>query len=52
MKAIQQIADGNGDFVGAFRQNIIRVIGNYGKTDEKDEYDEMMKLRKEMNGVV
>jgi len=47
MKAIQQIADGNGDFVGAFRQNVIRVIGNYGKSDEKDEYDDMIKAKQE-----
>lgn len=47
MKAIQQIAAGNGDFVGAFRQNVIRVIGNYGKTDEKDEYDDMIKEKQD-----
>ena len=47
MKAIQTIAAGNGDFVGAFRQNIIRVIGNYGKTEEKDEYDDMIKAKQD-----
>ena len=47
MKAIQTIAAGNGDFVGALRQNIIRVIGNYGKTEEKDEYDDMIKAKQD-----
>lgn len=47
MRAIQQIAAGNGDFVGAFRQNIIRVIGNYGNTEEKDEYDDMIKAKQD-----
>lgn len=47
MRAIQQIAAGNGDFVGAFRQNIIRVIGSYGNTEEKDEYDDMIKVKQD-----
>lgn len=30
MEAINRIIRGDGDFVGAFRQNVIRVIGSYG----------------------
>ena len=29
--------------MGAFRQNVIRVIGNYGTTKEDDEYEERIK---------
>lgn len=31
---------GDEDFVGAFRQNVIRVIGSYDGEQEPDEYDE------------
>lgn len=43
MSAIQKIAADDGEFVGAFRQNVIRVIGNYGQTKENDEYEERIK---------
>ena len=42
MEAINRITRGDGDFVGAFRQNVIRVIGSYGGEQEPDEYDEEM----------
>ena len=35
------------DFVGAFRQNVIRVIGNYGLEQEPDEYDDKIKAKQE-----
>lgn len=35
------------DFVGAFRQNVIRVIGSYGGEQEPDEYDEKIKEKEE-----
>ena len=35
------------DFVGAFRQNVIRVIGSYGGEQEPDEYDERIKEKEE-----
>lgn len=31
MEAIHRITRNEGDFVGAFRQNVIRVIGSYGR---------------------
>ncbi len=40
MEAINRITRGDGDFVGAFRQNVIWVIGSYGGEQEPDEYDE------------
>lgn len=39
MEAIHRITRNDGDFVGAFRQNVIRVIGSYGKEQEPDEYE-------------
>ena len=43
MEAINRITRGDGDFVGAFRQNVIRVIGSYSGEQEPDEYDEKIK---------
>ena len=42
-----RITRGDGDFVGAFRQNVIRVIGSYGGEQEPDEYDEKIKEKEE-----
>ena len=47
MEAINRITKGDGDFVGAFRQNVIRVIGSYGGEQEPDEYDEKIKEKEE-----
>ena len=53
MEAIQKIACNDGDFIGAFRQNVIRIIGNYGKEQETDEYDEKIKEKQEeMVGLI
>ena len=38
MEAIHRITRNEGDFVGAFRQNVIRVIGSYGREQQPDEY--------------
>lgn len=46
MEAIHRITRGDGDFVGAFRQNVIRVMGSYGGEHEADEYDEKIKKKK------
>lgn len=40
------------DFVGAFRQNVIRVIGSYGGEQEPDEYDEKIKEKEEMVALI
>lgn len=47
METINRITRGDGDFVGAFRQNVIRVIGSYGGEQEPDEYDEKIKEKEE-----
>ena len=35
------------DFIGAFRQNVIRVIGSYGKEQEPDEYEDKIKAKQQ-----
>ena len=47
MEAIQRITRNDGDFVGAFRQNVIRVIGSYGKEQEPDEYEDKIKAKQQ-----
>lgn len=39
MTAISQITRNDGEFVDAFRRNVMRVLGDYGKSTEQDEYD-------------
>ena len=47
MEAINRITCNDGEFVGALRQNVIRVIGSYGREQEPDEYDEKIKNRQD-----
>ena len=47
MEAIHRITRNDGDFVGAFRQNVIRVLGNYGKEQEPDEYEDKIKAKQQ-----
>lgn len=47
MEAIHRITRNDGDFVGTFRQNVIRVIGNYGKEQESDEYEDKIKEKQQ-----
>lgn len=47
MEAIHRITRNDGDFVGAFRQNVIRVIGSYGKEQQPDEYEGKIKAKQE-----
>ena len=47
MEAINRITRGDVDFVEAFRQNVIRIIGSYGGEQEPDEYDEKIKEKEE-----
>jgi hypothetical protein len=49
MTAINNVVENNGDFIGAFRENVIRVIGGYSTKDIPTEYDEQIEsLQKEM----
>ena len=47
MESINRITKGDGEFVGAFRQNVIRVIGSYDREQEPDEYNEKIKEKEE-----
>ncbi|MDE7414902.1 MAG: recombinase family protein [Lachnospiraceae bacterium] len=47
MEAIHRITRNEGDFVGAFRQNVIRVIGSYGKEQQPDEYSDRIRAKQE-----
>lgn len=47
MEAIHRIACNDGNFASALRQNVIRVIGSYGREQEPDEYDEKIKAKQE-----
>lgn len=43
MRAINRVARNDGDFIGAFRQNVMHVIGSYGKTEDDEKYDEQIR---------
>lgn len=46
MTAISSVIENHGEFVGAFRENVIRVIGSYSSMNIPTEYDEQIeKLR-------
>lgn len=44
MKAINSVVEDTGDFIGAFRENVIRVIGGYSTKEIPTEYDENIDL--------
>ncbi len=49
MKAINKVVENNGDFIGTFRENVIRVIGNYSTQGIATEYDDQIEeLQKQM----
>ncbi|WP_353096850.1 recombinase zinc beta ribbon domain-containing protein [Tissierella praeacuta] len=49
MTAINSVVENNGEFIGAFRENVIRIIGGYSTKDIPTEYDEKIEqLQKEM----
>lgn len=49
MKAINKVVENSGDFIGTFRENVIRVIGNYSTQGIATEYDDQIeKLQKQM----
>lgn len=47
MEVIHRITKNEGDFVGAFRQNVIRVSGSYGREQQPDEYTDRIKTKQE-----
>lgn len=53
MTAINNIVENKGGFIGAFRENVIRVIGDYSTKDIPTEYDEKIEsLQKEMLSLI
>ena len=53
MTAINSVVEDNGDFIGAFRENVIRIIGGYSTRDISTEYDEKIEhLQKEMLSLI
>ena len=49
MKAINKVVENNGDFIGTFRENVIRVIGNHSTKGVTTEYDDQIDaLQKQM----
>ena len=47
MQAINRIASNDGEFIGAFRQNVLRVIGSHNQEKEPDDYDERIKQKQD-----
>jgi site-specific DNA recombinase len=49
MKAINKVVENSGEFIGTFRENVIRVIGNYSTQGVETEYDtQIEELQKQM----
>lgn len=49
MTAINSVVENTGEFIGTFRENVIRVIGNYSTQGVSTEYDEQIeKLQQQM----
>ncbi len=49
MKAINKVVENSGDFIETFRENVIRVIGNYSTQGIATEYDDQIEeLQKQM----
>lgn len=42
MAAVNKVVEDSGEFVDAFRQNVIRIIGSYSADGETSEYDEQL----------
>ncbi len=53
MAAINSVVENRGDFVGAFRENVIQVIGSYSTRNVPTEYDEQItKLQSDMLALI
>jgi len=53
MAATNSVVENRGEFVGTFRENVIRVIGNYSTRNVPTEYDEQIeKLQNEMLALI
>jgi len=53
MTAINSVVENHGEFVGAFRENVIRIIGNHSSKDIPTEYDARIeKLQAEILALI
>lgn len=53
MTAINSVVENRGEFVGAFRENVIRVIGSYSTKNVTTEYDgQIEKLQADMLSLI
>ncbi|HVJ50065.1 MAG TPA: recombinase family protein, partial [Desulfitobacterium sp.] len=53
MTAINSVVENRGEFVSAFRENVIRVIGNHSTKNVTNEYDgQIEKLQGEMLALI
>ncbi|MEN6325631.1 MAG: recombinase family protein [Syntrophomonas sp.] len=53
MTAINNVVENRGEFVGAFRENVIRVIGSYSTRNVPTEFDEQIeKLQGELLALI
>ena len=53
MKAVNRVVENQGEFVGAFRENVIRVIGSYSTKDVDTEYDgQIEELQQQLLGLI
>ncbi|MBE5990769.1 MAG: recombinase family protein [Paenibacillaceae bacterium] len=53
MTAINNVVEDQGEFVQAFRENVIRIIGNYSAQAEPTQYDEQIEqLQQEMMRLI
>ena len=53
MTAINSVVENRGEFIGAFRENVIRVIGSYSTKNVPTEYDgQIEKLQSEMLALI
>ncbi len=53
MTAINSVVEDRGEFVQAFRENVIRIIGSYSAQDEPAKYDEQLEqLEQKMLGLI
>jgi len=53
MRAVNWVVENQGEFVGAFRENVIRVIGSYSTKDVATEYDgQVEELQQQLMGLI
>lgn len=53
MEAVNSVVEGDGEFVDAFRENVIRILGSYSNHGETTEYDVQIDgLQKQMLALI